>query len=267
MISLEKQILYMIQHRHVITAAELIEIYKDRGKTEQTIRNALSSLKQKGYILAEERRYTLTESGTAFIQSLQLKISGSNSEWDGRWHVVMFRIPEQFRSLRNTFRRELVQIGYGLLYDGVFICPYNRCASVMQVARLTGLEKWIRMGSLDLEHGPVTADLAEQIWPVQAVNEKYGLFSAWASAQIDKWSAAAANPAAEPSPWNVLLLVLELGERFGEILLEDPFLPEQLLPKPWQKEQAWELYNQHLNQLVPLLRSESHLFSLIVPID
>ncbi|AIQ63570.1 hypothetical protein PSTEL_11235 [Paenibacillus stellifer] len=266
MVSLEKQILYMIQHRHEITASELIHIYKDRGKSKQTIRNALSTLKQKGYILSKDRKYTLTESGAGVIRSLQLKISGENKAWDGRWHFVMFSIPEQLRSLRNTFRRELVQIGYGLLYDGVFICPYNRNTSVLEVAKRTGLEEWIRMGSVELEYGPITASLAEQIWPVQTIHEKYDQFIEWANVKLEEWSALL-NPFTVVSPWNVLLQVLELGERFGEILLEDPFLPKELLPENWLMEKAWDLYDKHLNQLIPLLRSDSHLFSLIVPVD
>lgn len=266
MLSLDKQILYMLQHRHEITASEFIHIYKDRGKTEQTIRNTLSVLKKKGYILVNDRKYTLTITGAGVIRSLELKISDRDMVWDGRWHFVMFSIPEQFRSRRNALRRELVQIGYGLLYDGLFVCPYNRETSVLEFVKQSGLDEWIRMASGEFGHGPITVSHAEQIWPVRATNEKYYQFIEWVNREIDVWSVYL-EPLTELLPWNVLLQVLELGETFGEILLEDPYLPKELLPDNWMMQKAWELYNQHLNQLIPLLRNESDLLSLIVPVD
>lgn len=266
MLSLEKQILYMLQNRHEVTTSELINIYSDRGKSEQVIRNTLSSLKKKGFVHADKRKYTLTDQGIAAIQSFQLKLSSRSLPWDGQWHFVLFSIPEQHRSLRNLFRRELVQIGYGLLYDGVFVCPYGRKSAVLDVITQNGLEEWVRIVSGDFEFGAIAASQVEQIWPIEDINKKYCAFIHMVNGKIDEWSAQDKNMT-DVSPWNVLLQILELGERFGEILLEDPSLPTELLPDNWMMQQARELYHQHIAQLTPLLQSEKDLFSLIVPMD
>lgn len=266
MLSLEKQILYMIQNRHEVSTSEFINIYKDRGKNEQVIRNTLSSLKKKGYIQTNQRKHMLTDLGIGAIQGFQLKFSSRSIPWDGHWHFVMFSIPEQYRSLRNLFRRELVQIGYGLLYDGVFVCPYSRKSSVLDVITQNGLDDWVRVVSGDFELGSIVASQVEQIWSIQAVNEKYCNFIQMVNGKIDEWSTHDKN-ISDVSPWNVLLQILELGETFGEILLEDPFLPKELLPDNWMMQKARDLYHQHIDQLTPLLQSENDLFSLIVPID
>ncbi|AHV97412.1 PaaX family transcriptional regulator C-terminal domain-containing protein [Paenibacillus sabinae] len=268
MLSLEKQILYMLLHRRAISTSEFIRIFKGRGKSEQVIRNTLSSLKKKGYIVAEDRKYNLAEAGARVIESLQLKFSGMDTLWDERWHFVMFSIPEQHRSMRNSFRRELMQIGYGLLFDGVFVCPFNRENAVLELAAQFGLdESWIRTAIGELRHGPITAIDAERIWPVQTLNEKYAWFIGWINDKIKESSAFIEN-SAELMPWDVLLLILEAGEAFGEILLEDPFLPKELLPDDWKMPKARELYHFYIgHKLAPLLQSDKELYSLIVSTD
>ncbi|MEW9701687.1 PaaX family transcriptional regulator C-terminal domain-containing protein [Paenibacillus sp. SI8] len=264
MLSLEKQILYMIRHRREMTTSEMIHIYKERGKSEQIIRNTLSSLKQKGYITAEDRTYTITDAGLHVILSLQIKMNGGEQPWDGRWHLVMFSFPEQQRSLRNAFRRELVGIGYGLLYDGVFICPFNRQEAVLAFAERHELESMIRMVHGDMDFGGVTPSQALHIWPILAIQEKYEKFIAWAATKQNQLSLTLEHESSS-SAWKILLEILELGEAFGEILLEDPFLPQDLLPGDWAMKLAWDAYNQYLQQLIPHLQEDTELLSLILP--
>lgn len=268
MLSLEKQILYMLLHRGAISTSEFIRIFKDRGKSEQVIRNTLSSMKKKGYIVSEDRKYKLTEGGVRVIESLQLKFSGMDTSWDGRWHFVMFSIPEQHRSMRNSFRRELTQTGYGILFDGVFVCPFNRENAVLELAAQCGLDaSWIRTAIGELQYGPITAIDAERIWSVQALNEKYARFIDWINGKIKESSTYMEN-SSELMPWDILLLILEAGETFGEILLEDPFLPKELLPDEWNMQEARKLYHFYIhNKLAPLLQSDKELYSLIVSTD
>ncbi|RUT29629.1 hypothetical protein EJP77_14745 [Paenibacillus zeisoli] len=264
MLSLEKQILYMIRHRHYMTTSEIIDIYQHRGKNSQIIRNTLASLKQKGYIAVENRSYSVTESGLSVIRSLQIKMNEVEQPWDGLWYIIMFSFPERLRSLRNSFRRELTQVGYGALYDGVYICPFNRKDAILAFARKHGLEDMICMLHGQMDVGDITAVKAKQIWPIQELQKKYETFMRW-SGEKQKQLTFSLERGEEITAWQVLLEILELGENFGEVLLEDPFLARELLPDQWPMKQAWNAYNQYLQQLLPLLQADTELLSLIVP--
>lgn len=265
-LSLEKQILYIIKNRHEVSTSDFIRIYKGGGKSEQVVRNTLSSLKKKGFIKTEHRKYVLTDAGVGAIQKFQMKFDSKLTEWDGYWHFVMFSIPEQDRSLRNAFRRDLTQIGYGQLYDGVFICPYSRQSSVLEIVTRSGLDEWVRLISGKLEYGLITESQVDQIWHVNDINSKYFEFIKVVNSKIHEFSMITENHT-DIIPWNTLLQILELGETFGEILLEDPFLPRELLPDDWMMQTARDLYHQHVDQLAQVLKSDYDLLSLVVPID
>jgi Phenylacetic acid-responsive transcriptional repressor len=266
MLSLEKQILYIIKNRHEVSTSEFIRIYKDGGKSEQVVRNTLSSLKKKGYIKTEHGKYVLTSSGIDAIQKLQMRFDTKSEEWDGCWHFVMFSIPESSRSLRNSFRRDLTQIGYGQLYDGVLTCPYSRESSLLEIISQNKLEEWVRLISGKFDYGLITESQINQIWHINDVNDKYYKFIELVNSKIHEFSLNMESNI-DITPWNALLQILELGETFGGILLEDPFLPRELLPDDWMMQTARELYHQHVDQLAKLLKSDSDLLSLVVPID
>jgi len=45
--------------------------------------------------------------------------------WDGRWRVLIFDIPEKMRVVRNKIRLSLLNIGFLMLQNSVWIYPYD----------------------------------------------------------------------------------------------------------------------------------------------
>ncbi len=45
-------------------------------------------------------------------------------QWDKKWRVVIFDVPEKHRRLRDMFRIRLTQLGLYMLQKSVFISPY-----------------------------------------------------------------------------------------------------------------------------------------------
>lgn len=65
-------------------------------------------------------------------------------KWDGRWHVLMFDIPETHRHVRKHIARRLANLGLRPIQDSVYIYPYDLAGLAQairqtypQVARLT----------------------------------------------------------------------------------------------------------------------------------
>jgi len=53
------------------------------------------------------------------------KINIKNKIWDGKWHIVIFDIPEVRRKIRNTLRFHLKKIGFVQIQGSVWVYPYE----------------------------------------------------------------------------------------------------------------------------------------------
>lgn len=54
----------------------------------------------------------------------ELKIPGQDN-WDGKWRIVLFDIPERMKPLRDSLRTRLRQIGMRELQKSVFVHPFE----------------------------------------------------------------------------------------------------------------------------------------------
>ncbi len=89
-------------------------------------RGALAKLKNMGLIEKIEKNdevfYTITTEGEYYFDNV-LKVLKNKSTWDKKWRLVMFEIPETNRALRDKLRRNLCNLGLGILQAGVWISP------------------------------------------------------------------------------------------------------------------------------------------------
>ena len=70
-------------------------------------------------------------------------------EWDGKWRLLMFDIPEGSRKKRNQIRRLLKQAGFSILQKSVFISPYPLNREAVNFLKESGLIEFIRMMRVD----------------------------------------------------------------------------------------------------------------------
>lgn len=112
-------------------------------RQKQSIYNTVFRLKNDGYIEeVEERgkiRYRATLKGKAKILSYLRK----NRQWDGKWRIVVFDIPEIKKKMRDYFRLKLQEIGFRKLQESVWICPYNIANVVEELIDLCEAKPYI----------------------------------------------------------------------------------------------------------------------------
>lgn len=110
--------------------------------------NAIYGLKKRGVIAVVEKNnkrfIALTKKGQLEILLSKVKLIKTKS-WDGRWRIVMFDIPEDFRGRRNVLRRFLKGLGFYKLQASVFINPYPMNREAVRYLQTTGLIEFIRM--------------------------------------------------------------------------------------------------------------------------
>lgn len=94
---------------------------------------------------------TLTDKGK--MKALTYKFENMRLEkknnWDGKWHIVMFDIPEKHRVARDVFRSKIKKIGFYELQHSVFAFPYECENEIEYIIETYKISKWVRFGTLE----------------------------------------------------------------------------------------------------------------------
>src|SRR3990167_10238438 len=114
-------------------AAQLLKYfpgYKKGAKFNYQAKTALGRLAAKGlvsFVEEDGKRYArITEKGERMLQmETERTAIAKKREWDRRWRVVIFDIPERRKSVRAGLRRFMNEYGFVRLQDSVWIYPYD----------------------------------------------------------------------------------------------------------------------------------------------
>ncbi len=117
---------------------------KDVKKSE--IARVLKRLRENGLVeeikLKDDIIFKLTLAGE--------ELTGSDpKEWDGKWRIVVFDIPEQKRLVRDLFRRNLKKWGFKHLQRSVWISKRDVFDKLTSYIQELGIEKWVSVIEAD----------------------------------------------------------------------------------------------------------------------
>ena len=108
-----------------------IDVLGRLGVEEKASRQALMRTGGDGLLVSERlgRRtlWRLTEAAERFLTEGAERIYGfqaSQPEWDGRWLIVLARLPETERAARHLLRTRLTWAGFGSPAPGVWISTH-----------------------------------------------------------------------------------------------------------------------------------------------
>lgn len=103
---------------------------------------ALKRLREGGLIeqvkLKNDVILKLTDGGRDLIRD-----QFEDLDWDGKWRIVIFDIPEQKRIIRNLFRRNLKKWGFKHLQRSVWISRRNIFDKLNSYIKELGIEQWV----------------------------------------------------------------------------------------------------------------------------
>ncbi|WJL94384.1 PaaX family transcriptional regulator C-terminal domain-containing protein [Microbacterium sp. ET2] len=227
-----------------LPSAALVGAMGDLGMKEPAARATLARLVR--LELLEQHRdgrrttHGLTARGRAIIEDEAAWLESFGVApivWDGAWSVVTFSIPEAQRALRHTARSRLKFLGFGPLYDGVWISPSD-------VAALARAEL-LALGVPDVTTMRAQLDVAgpggpQRAWDLAGVGERYGVFRRELVASTAELTGAAA-----------------LAERTGLMIHWQAFrgvdagLPAALLPPDWPREEIRGRFGRRFDELGP----------------
>lgn len=194
-------------------------------------------------------------------------LSFQKKKWDKKWRLVVYDIKEISRNTRDRLREKLRELGLGMLQQSVWISPHDIAVDFREFLESKNLEKFVFvMEVFHLLAGDEKV-LANKVWKLDNLNKAYKkLYES-----IKDFKEMYMNGHGRGTQRTFIITIDEKmkGERmkdergkeekgkrqktreiekrareiksqYLQILLEDPFLPRELLPKDWMGEKVRE---------------------------
>ena len=145
----------------------------------------------------------------------------ASKKWDGKWTIFMFDIEEVIRSKRDRLRKRLITLTFAKLQRSVYTTPHDFVAELREWVEFLGLKGKVRIFRAEEVTGENPKDLVEKLWKISKLNDAYqGLLD-----QLQKGRELRGKKREK--------LCQRLKSELLEIVVKDPFLPQELLPKDW----------------------------------
>ncbi|MDQ6597178.1 phenylacetic acid degradation operon negative regulatory protein PaaX [Bacillus salipaludis] len=243
---------YIHHYGNKIWIGSLIGLLKEFGHNEQAVRVAVSRMLKQGWIQSEkvENRsyYFLTKQGIDRIEEAGNRIFKLNpSEWDGKWRVLMYTIPEEKRQIRDELRQELLWSGFGSFSNACWISPNNLEKEVKLLIEKYDISEYVDFFVSEYIGPRDNKTLVEKSWPLEDVVEKYEEFIITYSKQF--FANQEIISRGEMTDAQCFVERTKLVHEYRKFLFIDPGLPKELLPENWNGNLAATLFNQYYQLL------------------
>ncbi|MBU0704576.1 MAG: hypothetical protein KKC18_11995 [Chloroflexi bacterium] len=235
---------YVLPREEQVWIGSLIQALGAFGFTAGAVRTLVSRMQRKGLLRGQRmgRRsfYRLTEAGLKEVRwGSKQAFTPPDGEWDGRWTVITYSVPEAHRERRDALRGALKHWGFGALAPGAWISPHPLPPETEK--KLQGLGAWEHLEILSAEHlGPSdSCALAAHSWPqLLALGERYRAYVAEYEPTLHLFEAGILDDK------GCFTAQLRSLVDFVTVTLEDPALPPSLLPKDWSRPSAQLLFKE-----------------------
>jgi phenylacetic acid degradation operon negative regulatory protein len=226
---------YLLQRPEGAWLQGLIAALNTLGFSPSAARQAVVRSTREGWLEGERvgrrSRMRLTPSSTALLSDGARRIYGFGGpvSWDGRWLLVVLRVPEPRRELRHQLTTQLAWAGFGSLGNGLWITPHVDREALIKA------EEPAQLLSFRAELGALggTERVLDEAWDLPGLREHYGQF-------IEDF--AQTSPSSGAETFAAQTAIVHAWRRFPFI---DPDLPDDLLPRDWPRKAAYELFRGH----------------------
>ena len=224
-----------ISHRGGDAAlGSVIALLQPRGVNERTVRTSMHRLAVEGWLQprASGRRsdYRLTENGARRVDAAHARIYHHASRpWDRGWTLVVLGATELPAEVRQRLQRELGWLGFGRLEGGLMLHPDPDDEALRSLLGDVQLRVLVLRGAAA---SWVAGDLLDEVvrkgWDIARLTADYEAFLADFR---PLWQALQRGGELEPERAFVARTLLMHDYR--RVLLRDPMLPDELMPRHW----------------------------------
>jgi phenylacetic acid degradation operon negative regulatory protein len=227
---------YVLPNQGQAWRETLVKALGTLGYKPQAARQAISRSTAAGWLRTERHgrrsRVHLTPEVSEMLTAGARRIYsfGRPSEWDGRWLLVMTRVPELRRELRHQMRTQLAWAGFGSLGSGIWISPDIERES--ELAAIAAGDSAAALQSFHAHFGALgnPEDIIANAWDLDAVADSYREFVA---------RFRALRPRTPEAAFEAQTRLVHAWRKFPFL---DPDLPESMLPRTWPRSMAHALF-------------------------
>lgn len=244
-----------IRHRGgEVWTGSLIELLGLFGLSGQAVRSTLSRMSQKGWLESRKMgRHSFYSQTPKFLKLLeegaQRIFQPRCDPWDGRWHLLIYTIPESKRHLRRRLREQLLWLGFGSLNQATWISPRDLQAEIEQIVNTLKVRPYVEFFTAEHQGFSGDKEIVARCWNLEQLNDYYSAFIARYAPPFQKYQAQLkAGNSLDPQECFVQRFMLIHEFRFSPYV--DPNLPLELLPDGWLGEKATQLFQQYHDLLV-----------------
>lgn len=245
---------YVRHYGGEIWVGSLTRIMGQFGLTDQAVRAAISRMLRHGWLqsrkIGNRSYYSMTERGQKRLDEAAARIYQQNNrdQWDGRWTMVSYNVPEKIREKRDQLRKELGWLGFGMLTNSTWISPNGLGERVQEITQNYALQDYVEIFTADHLGWSEEKQLVEKCWDLEEINQAYQHF-------IDqyepKYTAFMEKGVHKMTDGECFVDKTYLVHEYRKFLFIDPDLPETLLPDSWNAKEADELFNRFYEELNP----------------
>ncbi|MDQ0880213.1 phenylacetic acid degradation operon negative regulatory protein [Peribacillus sp. V2I11] len=243
---------YIRNYGSKIWIGSLIRLLKEFGHNEQGVRVAVSRMVKQGWIQSEKQGnksyYFLTDRGVQRMDEAANRIYKMKpNEWDGKWRILMYTIPEDKRQLRDDFRKELLWSGFGSFSSGCWISPNDLEKQINRLIEKYDINEYVDFFISEYKGPKENQSLVEKSWHLEVIENKYEEFIEKYSKQFIVHQSIISR--GEMSDADCFVERTNLVHEYRKFLFIDPGLPKELLPSKWNGNHAALLFSQYYQVL------------------
>lgn len=121
----------------------------EKKREKKNFSQLIYYFKKKGYIkiknLEQKQGMILTKKGADKVLKIQFRIKERKKRGDKKWQMVTFDIPETKHNLRDLFRENLQILGYKMLQQSIWVCPYDILKETEGIIRRYSLDPYVKL--------------------------------------------------------------------------------------------------------------------------
>ncbi len=238
---------YVLPRGGEVWIGSLIRALATLDFSEGAVRALVSRMQRKGLLQNQRvgRRsfYRLTDLGLKEVHwGGKQAFAPPADEWDGRWTVATYSVPEKHRRHRDTLRHSLNSWGFGALAPGVWISPRPLSPEAESKWRELGVWKYLDVFRSEyLGPGDLSTVVTKAFPQLSALADHYGNYIAEYESVLRRFEAGRLDDE------ECFAYRLRNISEFAPMILKDPTLPSSLLPKDWPRPTA-QLLTKELQQ-------------------
>jgi phenylacetic acid degradation operon negative regulatory protein len=223
-----------------IRLRELVELMGCFDVGESTVRVVIARLRKEGWFDTErdgrQTLYSVNQKSLRLLDEGRDRIFNRvREEWDRRWYMVIYSVPETDRGVREQIRKELAWLGFGPLASSTYVSPHDRLRQVRE--KFADLPA-VRLDTLTCQSSglPVDREMAARCWDLSALDADYRVLLRTYRARMSAYRAG------DLSPREALVERMRLTYDYRKFPFRDPDLPMELLPAGWPGREAHEMF-------------------------